>query len=163
MTLTEEEKKQKNREYQKKYREKNKEKVNEYNRQYRVKNKEKIKQKDKKYREKNKEKIKEYYQKNKQNPEFKEQRKKYDMDYRNTDIVIKSIFKKKWKSRGVKFTDEEFESIWKEYTTQTHCEWCNREFSKKSQMEYKCLDHDHNTGKFRFILCGNCNITRQSD
>ena len=101
---------------------------------------------DKKYREKNKEKVKKWHKK-----------------YNNTDKGIKSIFKKIWKLRGVIWKDEnEFESIWEQYTTQTHCEFCNKEFSEGSQ-NIKCLDHDHNTGKFRFILCWSCNIWRISD
>ena len=108
-------------------------------------------------KQKNREKYREYYQKN------KEKINKWYKEYRNTDKGIKSRFKKKWKLRGVKFTDEEFESIWKEYTTQTHCEFCYTELNKNDYRTKKCLDHDHETGQFRFILCFYCNITRQSD
>ena len=141
MTLTEEERKQRKRESDKKWREKNKELKNQIQKKYYQKNKEKFKQ----YREKSKEYQKNYYKEN-----------SYD---KNPKKYLKSC----WKSAGVKFTDEEFESIWKEYTTQTHCEFCYTELNNNDYQTKKCLDHDHETGQFRFILCFVCNITRQSD
>ena len=141
-------------------------KKKEYMKKWRENNRELKNQIQKKYYQKNKEKIieynKQYNQKYKQNPEFKEQRKKWDKKYSNKDIGKKTRKKAYWKITGVKFTDKEFESIWKEYTTQTHCEFCYTEF-EPGGMKKKCLDHDHQTGEFRFILCNRCNITRQSD
>jgi len=145
MPLTEEERKQRRRERDKEYYKKNKEKKNEYNRQYQKKNKEKINE----YKEKNKEKINKY-QKNYQK-------------VHNYDKNPKKFLKSNWKRRGVIWKDEkEFESIWKEYTTQTHCEFCYKVFSEGMQ-NIKCLDHDHENGEFRFILCGYCNLQRISD
>ena len=124
--------------------EERKQRKRERDRKYREKNRELRKQNCREYYQKNKEKIKEYREKN------KEYKKKYDN-------------KGNWKRLGVIWKDQkEFESIWKEYTTQTHCEFCYTEF-KPSGMDRKCLDHDHTNGEFRFILCNRCNIWRISD
>tara|TARA_R110000751_G_scaffold269699_2_gene369423 strand:+ start:442 stop:939 length:498 start_codon:yes stop_codon:yes gene_type:complete len=67
--MTEEERKERKREWGKKYREKNKEKIKARGEKYREKNKEEIKARGEKYREKNKEKLKakekKYYEENK--------------------------------------------------------------------------------------------------
>ena len=73
--------------------------------------------------------------------------------YRKTPSGIKTQAVSKWKRRGVigdlsKIYDER-------YLHCTHCEVCNKEFSSKSD---RCLDHDHETGLFRQVLCQNCNI-----
>ena len=146
-------------EYMKKYnREYHKKKPRDkkdYSKNYYKQNKDALLAQQREYYHQNKEKINEYKklynQKYKQKPELKEQIKKYDS-------------KSDWKRRGVIWKDEkEFESIWKEYTTQTHCEFCYTELNNNDYKTKKCLDHDHKTGKFRFILCWYCNIYRQSD
>ena len=127
---------------------------------------------DKKYREKNKEKLNKqrmetYYKNHEKEKEYRRQYAKKICSEKNevykkkvigikkyikTDNGYKNMMKAKWKSRGVNL--DNFENMWKEYLTQTHCEVCGIEFKNKSD---KCLDHDHETGYFRFISCKNCN------
>ena len=66
----------------------------------------------------------------------------------------------RWKIRwGLNETDEFIKELYKRFIAQTHCELCGKEFksSKDRQME-----HDHETGKFRNIVCNKCNH-RKSD
>ena len=58
----------------------------------------------------------------------------------------------KWKSRGLK-TDN-FEDIYNKYIYATHCELCNKQFENTKDRQ---MEHDHNTGKFRNIVCNSCN------
>tara|TARA_R110002020_G_scaffold297239_1_gene512988 strand:- start:294 stop:731 length:438 start_codon:yes stop_codon:yes gene_type:complete len=73
---------------------------------------------------------------------------------------MKTTFKAKWKFRGVIWKDDdEFNSIWERYKNTTNCDNCNVEFKiEPTKMLIKCLDHCHDSGKFRQILCGHCNI-----
>ena len=57
-----------------------------------------------------------------------------------------------WKSRGLK-TDN-FEDIYNKYIYATHCELCNKQFENTKDRQ---MEHDHNTGKFRNIVCNSCN------
>ena len=141
-----------------------KEYMKKYNREYHKKKPRDKKDYSKNYYKQNKDALlaqqREYYHQN------KEKKLEYQKNYykeNSYDKNPKKYLKSCWKSAGVKFTDEEFESIWKEYTTQSHCEFCYTELNNNDYRTKKCLDHDHETGKFRFILCWYCNITRQSD
>ena len=118
---------------------KNKEDRAAYNKVYREKNKErdkeKIKARNKVRYEKNKVKI------NAQNKA-----------HSKTPSGIKTNTLNNWKTRGLigdlsKIYDER-------YLHCTHCEICNKEFNSTRD---RCLDHDHETGLFRKILCQNCN------
>tara|TARA_R110000824_G_C14773941_1_gene631239 strand:+ start:82 stop:516 length:435 start_codon:yes stop_codon:yes gene_type:complete len=135
--------------YNKEYREKNKEKEKEY--------REKNKERNKEYREKNKEKLKEYSKEyNKNNLEkIKEIRKEYN----KTEQGKKSYRISNWKSYGV--ISDDFNSLYKYYLDCDKCEECfiNLTTGKRCATS-KCLDHSHETGEFRNVVCFNCNIKR---
>jgi hypothetical protein len=99
---------------------------------YRENNKEKISEKDKKYYQKNKEKIKEHNQ---------------------TPARIKSDTLSHWKRNGLIHPDMG-ELYDKKYLPATHCEVCRKEFKDSFD---RCMDHCHETGLFRQILCRSCN------
>ena len=64
----------------------------------------------------------------------------------------KSKTKLSWKSKGLIM--DNFEEIYNNYIYATHCELCNKQF--KSSRE-RHMEHDHQTGEFRNIVCCKCN------
>lgn len=64
---------------------------------------------------------------------------------------LKSSRINNWKRRGVIGNLNE---IYEKYITTLNCEKCNYIFINTKD---KCLDHSHETGEFRFILCRKCN------
>lgn len=70
----------------------------------------------------------------------------------------KSTTKTSWKRRGIIFTPEEFEEIYNKYIYATNCEICNVLFPNSPNRQ---LDHDHETGKIRNIVCQKCNLQKR--
>ena len=68
--------------------------------------------------------------------------------------AYKNNTKSKWKQRGLVI--DNFEEIWEKYMTTTNCDTCNVLLEGRGRNQ-KCMDHDHNTGLFRNILCKSCN------
>ena len=176
MVFTEEEKKEKRRLNMKRQYEKNKEKRIQQSKDKYIANREKILAQTKERYEENKEEMKAYgrqyhndnkekrstqmkvyYEENKET--IIERSKQYQPQYRIDNPHIG--FKTKWKSRGLIWdTEEEFISIWNEYVNTTCCSHCSYVFDEKN---WKCMDHDHTTHRFRTILCWVCNINRVTD
>tara|TARA_R110000822_G_scaffold292505_1_gene414515 strand:+ start:91 stop:492 length:402 start_codon:yes stop_codon:yes gene_type:complete len=64
----------------------------------------------------------------------------------------KNMIKKSWKKRGVDMTN--FEDVYEVYINKTCCDHCKNIFKNTKDRQ---LDHNHNTGKIRNIICQKCN------
>ena len=63
--------------------------------------------------------------------------------------------KTNWKSRGLVFeNDLAFSIVYKRYIYARQCELCQKVFTKSKDRQ---MDHDHDTSKFRNIVCNKCN------
>ena len=62
----------------------------------------------------------------------------------------------KWKSRGLIY--DNFDILYQHYIDCKSCEWCGKVFETNRDRN---LDHDHETGAFRLVVCHRCN-TRDS-
>ena len=72
--------------------------------------------------------------------------------YRQSEKGKKFFTIKNWKRRGI-ITDD-YDKVYEEYINTTECKLCNRPFNDSSD---RCLDHDHETGLIRNIICRACN------
>ena len=108
---------------------------------YYLKNREKKLEYAKEYREKNKEKLNE--------------RKK---EYNQTPTGKKSCRISQWKKRGVMCDD--WDALYQKYLTTHLCELCDCPLTEDTiaTSTTRCLDHCHDSGLFRNVLCWNCNI-----
>ena len=122
---------------------------------YNLKNKEEQKEKARLYYLKNKEKIKQYRDENKEKIEQR------DKQYRETPASKKSKRISQWKGSGVIHND--FNELYEKYITTELCEECNcvLTYDSPSTKTTKCLDHDHQTGLFRNVICNACNVKRR--
>ena len=58
-----------------------------------------------------------------------------------------------WKKQGLIYDD--YDDLYEIYIKTMKCDCCNKEFKNSKD---RCLDHDHETGRFRAIVCQKCNI-----
>jgi len=102
-------------------------------------NKEKVKSSRDKYRQENKETLYE----NKQTPESKKKHRIYN-----------------WKKSGI--IHQNFDELYDRYINTEYCDLCNRELTedKRTTSTTRCLDHDHESGDVRNVLCHACNVKR---
>jgi len=98
---------------------------------------EKKKENDRIYYQNNKEKFKQY---KKDNPKYVKNHTLYD-----------------WKKRGL--ICEDYDKLYDYYLSVEECENCGIELNSGTGTK-KCMDHCHNTGLFRNILCNTCNLLR---
>jgi len=57
-----------------------------------------------------------------------------------------------WKKSGLICDD--YNALYETYIETTECQHCQTEFTEKN---WRCMDHDHETGLFRKIVCHRCN------
>jgi len=101
----------------------------------------------------------------------KEEKKIYNKWYRQThkeeikiyqawyDQTPKAKMNKtigQWKFKGL--ISDDYELIYNRYLISETCEECNKPYTTKNK---KCMDHNHETGTFRNILCNACNTNRR--
>jgi hypothetical protein len=139
-------------------------------RRYRERHPEIVKQRNKEQYEKNKEKRveaqKKYYSENKGKVLAKQQerytRKKGTLLQTFKDKRIANPEKAKqqdWKyylKKRFKLTLEEVDAMWKVQDGECANYGCQTKLQKGKSGA--CIDHDHNTGKIRGILCRTCNL-----
>lgn len=135
--------------YHKAWRERNKDKIKADKQAYHISNKDEIKAKDKLYYEANaeviKNKQKKYYEAN------KDKVKKYIQTYNKTnpDVQRKTQYKRKF---GITLDDYD-----KMFDIQEgKCSICTKHQSELKKLLH--VDHNHETGKIRGLLCGDCNL-----
>lgn len=131
---------QRNKHKNKEYYEKNKNgRIRKYNEDYKKLNKEKLLERKREYREKNREKI-----------------RIAARDYsKRSKLKIKEYGLKKYN-----ITFKDYENM---LTNQNNvCKICNNPEKalnfKSNEVKSLAVDHCHNTGKVRGLLCGNCNL-----
>jgi len=93
-------------------------------------------------KESRKRRSKKYYENNKE---------KISLKNKTEPNRLKSFRINNWKRRGVV---GDYDSLYITWENAIKCEKCNFIFIDSKM---KCLDHNHNTGEFRHILCRNCN------
>ena len=156
--------------YMKEYAKKNREKIKERMKIYCEQNKEKISEKKKENYQKNKEtrieSMKKYYEQNKEAikvckkkwaQENKDKINESRREWTKTPSGIKSNRIGNWKSRGV--ICEDWDALYENYINTTNCENCNVELTEGAQCPTrKALDHSHETGEFRAVVCDKCNL-----
>ena len=72
-------------------------------------------------------------------------------------VRFKSRKRFEWKRYGMKFTEEDFDYIFNQYINASHCDLCNEKFDNRHERH---LDHNHETGEVRNIVCRSCNGRR---
>ena len=171
MVLTEEERKERKRIRNEKYRKNHKEEIKIINKKYRESdNFKKIKESNE-YKEKRKKQSKKQSEKRSlKRKEIREQKKiekelnkeldklKYNerkLNYTKTENGKKTTLKATWKYYGLNM--ENFEEIYERYINAIFCDICECVLEGNGRNK-KCMDHDHDTGEFRNIVCNYCNI-----
>jgi hypothetical protein len=76
--------------------------------------------------------------------------KKRNQKNHKTPAVKKSYTISNWKRIGL---IGDYEHIYERYINTHNCNVCNYQFDERN---WRCMDHNHETGIFRQILCSGC-------
>ena len=78
--------------------------------------------------------------------------RKYMKEHRQTPAGKKLETIRSWKKYGM--IHDNYDQLYEDYLACFRCEICEKNF--KSTLD-RHMDHDHDTGKFRWFLCCSCN------
>jgi hypothetical protein len=120
-------------------------------------NPEKIKERCRKYSQENPEKEKERKRKySQENPEKVKERKR---KYRETPTGKKVNTISHWKQYGLQESKEDLDRIYELYLHQELCNACDVKLTRNrdNSSTDATMDHDHDTHRFRHIICRGCN------
>ena len=145
--------KEQKKEQDKRYYEKNKDKIAEYQRQYNQDNKERIAERKAEYNQQHRQDNREYYKEYGKvyREENKERIALYHKEHNKTPKGIKVQTLSNWRQRGV---IGDLEQLYILYINTDKCMHCEKGFADSVD---RCLDHDHETGLYRAVLCRSCN------
>ena len=89
-----------------------------------------------------------------------EDRRAAQLKYQATPAWSKSIRKSNWKKRGL--IHPNLDELYDHYINTHNCEHCNIQLTvdRHKTPTTRCLDHCHESGEFRNILCFSCNVKR---
>ena len=92
-------------------------------------------------------------------PSTKEKQK----EYRQTETGKMFSTISDWKRNGLLMDNpEDYLTIYYHWLCSTNCEKCPKEFDNTKHND-KHMDHNHNTGEYRNILCHSCNVNNRED
>jgi len=89
-------------------------------------------------------------------------RDEYNKEYRQSEIGKMNVKISQWKKLGLICEhDDEYEYVYDRWWRSEQCEEpkCNTKYSEGNK---KCMDHCHDTGLFRNIICNSCNTKRRT-
>jgi hypothetical protein len=79
----------------------------------------------------------------------------WQRNYRKTYKGCRAHKISEWRTKHkMKHTLDEFQSIFHVWYEAKTCQTCHKEFNKKN---FKCLDHHHLSGSYRYVCCNRCN------
>ena len=89
-----------------------------------------------------------------------EHKREYNRNYMrnkiNTDEGRKQHLIRTWKGRGI--IHDDFDTVYDIYIDTDKCDVCNVELTDGRGKNSRNLDHNHETGEIRGIICKRCNV-----
>jgi len=111
---------------------------------------------------------KEYYKKNKEkinarnNKNYKKNRLNVIANQKLYQLTSQGRKNKRiWDWQNIGVIEPDLDTFYEYFLSQTHCWICFKKFNQICNMDYRCLDHDHDLidePNIRYICCGYCNI-----
>ena len=94
------------------------------------------------------------FDKKKYMKEYNLKNKEKNKEYYSTPKGKKVSIISHWKQYGL--IADNMDELYERYLNSTNCELCGNEYKNTRD---RCLDHDHNTGLFRNVVCHSCNAS----
>jgi len=82
--------------------------------------------------------------------------KNYRDHYRTTEHGKRNLLVGKWRNYGI--VSDDWDNTYHVYNTTTNCDYCNVPLEGGRGRYSKCLDHNHENGEIRGVICKRCNL-----